>query len=172
MYPIQVTGILVVEAVLLWQTGNRHSPLFPKSMGMSALLSLGFMAVWMLASVVIWHIYRYKLWKPTRDTPVELNWDGRHKLATESVHFPGSVEEVINLVKDANQTNRRVKVVGAGHSWSDIAVPVDMHVSLDRLNKVLEVDKENKRVTVEAGIRLIDLYRALDNLDPPLALRK
>jgi L-gulonolactone oxidase len=52
-------------------------------------------------------------------------------------------------------------VVGAGHSWSPIAVPDDIAVSLDRLDTGLVLQPASRTVTVSAGMRLHALTRAL-----------
>eukprot|EP01138_Halocafeteria_seosinensis_P010437 gb/GECG01010655.1/.p1 GENE.gb/GECG01010655.1/~~gb/GECG01010655.1/.p1 ORF type:complete len:515 (+),score=14.16 gb/GECG01010655.1/:1-1545(+) len=136
----------------------------------SLILTIG-LPGWILGSLCLWHYYRHYLYKPTRAKPVVRNWDGRYTLAspTNSTYYPKSLYEVVQLVRQAKSSQRRLKVVGAGHSWNDIAKPHDIHVNLDNLNKIVEVDAANRRVTVEAGIRLCDLYSALDRLDPPLA---
>jgi L-gulono-1,4-lactone dehydrogenase len=73
---------------------------------------------------------------------------------------PASEDEVAELVRAASR-GARVKVVGAGHSWSDIACTDGMLLSLDRLDRVLEVHENRHEVTVEAGIRLRALNAAL-----------
>ena len=50
---------------------------------------------------------------------------------------------------------RRVKVAGAGHSFTDIACTDGVMVDLSRMNRVLAVDGDE--VTVEAGITLREL---------------
>ena len=52
-------------------------------------------------------------------------------------------------------------MVGAGHSFTDIACTDGVLVSLDRYNKVLDVDRANNTITVQAGIRLRELNEAL-----------
>jgi sugar-1,4-lactone oxidase-like protein len=55
-----------------------------------------------------------------------------------------------------------VKVVGSGHSFSDIADSEGAaQISLARCNRVLDVDQDRAVVMVEAGIRLSDLSRQL-----------
>ncbi|MDQ3758313.1 MAG: FAD-binding protein, partial [Actinomycetota bacterium] len=56
-----------------------------------------------------------------------------------------------------------VKVVGSGHSFTDIAVtPADaVQVVLDRCASVLSIDRAARRVTVEAGITIAALNRVL-----------
>lgn len=65
------------------------------------------------------------------------------------------------LVKAAADAGRRVKVVGAGHSWSAIAMTDGELVSLDDMQDLLAVDRERMTVTVQAGMRLWRLNDAL-----------
>uniref|UniRef100_A0A4W2DRS5 L-gulonolactone oxidase n=2 Tax=Bos TaxID=9903 RepID=A0A4W2DRS5_BOBOX len=62
----------------------------------------------------------------------------------------------------ARQQNKRVKVVGGGHSPSDIACTDGFMIHMGKMNRVLKVDTEKKQVTVEAGILLADLHPQLD----------
>lgn len=73
---------------------------------------------------------------------------------------PADEEEAAKLVADAAADGRRVRVVGAGHSWSPIAAPEDVAVTLDRLSGVVATG--SGWVRVKAGTRLRHLYRALD----------
>lgn len=65
------------------------------------------------------------------------------------------------MIAGAVAKGRRVKVVGAGHSFTDIACTDGVMISLDRYNRVLDVDHENQTITVQAGIRLGALNEAL-----------
>ncbi len=60
----------------------------------------------------------------------------------------------------------RVKPVGAGHSFSGIAVAPDVLLELDDLSGVVEVDRERKRVRLLAGTRLHQIPRLLAPLRP------
>lgn len=70
---------------------------------------------------------------------------------------PHNLEEIQKLVKLARRCRRRVVLVGCGHSPSDITCTSSWMVNLDNFQKVLNVDREQKRLTVEAGIRLRQL---------------
>lgn len=83
---------------------------------------------------------------------------------------PDSEGELVKTVRLAHATGKRIKVVGAGHSWSAIAVPDEILVSLDRLNSVLEIDRQTLRITVEAGMRLRDLNEHLANAGLALSI--
>jgi L-gulonolactone oxidase len=76
---------------------------------------------------------------------------------------PTSEPEIAQVVRDAASRGQRVKVVGAGHSFTDIACTDGVQVSLDDYNRVLDVDRANGKVTVQAGIRLGPLNEALAN---------
>jgi FAD-linked oxidoreductase len=71
------------------------------------------------------------------------------------VERPASEEELASLVAGA----RRVKVAGAGHSFTDIACTDGLMLDLSRMNRVLRVDGDE--VTVEAGITIRELAPAL-----------
>src|SRR5207245_1631468 len=57
-----------------------------------------------------------------------------------------------------------VKVIGAGHSFTDIACTSGYQVDLCNYNRVLSVDREAATVTVQSGITLGALNRELDAL--------
>lgn len=54
-----------------------------------------------------------------------------------------------------------VRVVGSGHSWSNVFVTDGTLLNLDALNSVISVDKASCKFRVQAGIRLHDLNRRL-----------
>jgi len=65
---------------------------------------------------------------------------------------PRNEEEVIRCVATARASGQKVKVVGAGHSWSPIGVPVDLALTLDGLSGIVE--RGDGWVRVRAGTRL------------------
>ena len=68
----------------------------------------------------------------------------------------------MQIVKDAYDNNRKVRVVAAGHSWSKIAQTEDIMIGLHEYSGIVEVDEHNLLVTVKAGTRLEDLSRLLE----------
>ncbi|XP_075779345.1 LOW QUALITY PROTEIN: L-gulonolactone oxidase-like [Pelodiscus sinensis] len=85
------------------------------------------------------------------------NWAQTYGSSPELYFQPTSVEEIREILDLARQRSKRVKVVGGGHSPSDIACTDDFMLHLGKMNKILKVDEEKRRVTVEAGILLSDL---------------
>lgn len=82
------------------------------------------------------------------------NWSGTHEVQTRNFHQPESVEELEKLVKEANEKRATIRPVGSGLSPNGIGLARAGMVNLALLDKVLEVDKEKKRVSVQAGIRV------------------
>jgi L-gulono-1,4-lactone dehydrogenase len=95
-------------------------------------------------------------------SPTWQNWSGRVRSTPERVAVPADVAEVGDVVKTAVRDGLRVKAVGSGHSFSEIAVADGVQVRLDRLDQLRDVDPGTGVVTLEAGI-------ALHRLTPLLA---
>ncbi|HUH01688.1 MAG TPA: D-arabinono-1,4-lactone oxidase [Kofleriaceae bacterium] len=89
------------------------------------------------------------------------NWSGVHRWRPHDYQEPSSEEQVVGLLARARAEGRVVKVVGGGHSWSDIAATDGVAVRLDRMNRVLELDLERAQITVEGGMRLRELNEHL-----------
>jgi glycolate oxidase len=72
----------------------------------------------------------------------------------EVVVKPGSAGEVAAIIKLANETRIPVTPRGAGSGLSGGAVPIygGILLSVENLNRILEVDLENLMVVVESGV--------------------
>ena len=97
-------------------------------------------------------------------TAVWKNWAGNQVANGLALHKPTSESEIVAIVDYARALKQHVKVVGHGHSFTDIAVTDGHIVSLDNYNRVLNVDREALEVTVESGIQLLELNERLDAL--------
>lgn len=82
------------------------------------------------------------------------NWAGNSRCEPDLVLEPRSRFEVVEIVRRAAAAGQRVKVVGAGHSFTAIACTDGVLLHLDHLDRVVDVDPVRRRVTVEAGITL------------------
>jgi FAD-linked oxidoreductase len=87
--------------------------------------------------------------------PTWTNWARQQRCAPERIEKPRSEDELIRAVTEA----RRVKVVGSGHSFTDIACTDGVLVDLSLMRDVRSV--EGNEVTVEAGIALNGLGEEL-----------
>ncbi|WP_280264304.1 D-arabinono-1,4-lactone oxidase [Nocardia abscessus] len=83
-----------------------------------------------------------------------VNWAGDQQCAPALLATPRSVEEVADLLADAEAAGRTVRVVGTGHSFTDAVLTDGTLLSLAKLNRVLDVDRASGLVRVEAGISL------------------
>lgn len=68
----------------------------------------------------------------------------------------------IKIIFLAKSDNKKIRVVGCGHSPSDICCTNDYMISLRYFNNVLSVDRERHTVKVEAGITFTELNAYLD----------
>jgi L-gulono-1,4-lactone dehydrogenase len=85
------------------------------------------------------------------------NWSRGQSCAPAEHVRPATRAEL----SEAVARGRAVRVAGAGHSFSGV-VPTDgTLLSLDRLDRVLDVDRDSGLVRAEAGIRLQRLVREL-----------
>ena len=90
------------------------------------------------------------------------NWAGNQRCVPTAVHVPTSVDELADLVRRAAAAGERVKVIGAGHSFTGAAMTDGHLVRLDALDRLLAVDGCD--VAVQAGIRLHALNEQLAGL--------
>ena len=91
------------------------------------------------------------------------NWAGSVAVRPRRYLEPTSEAEVAAIVRKTHARRGRVRVVGAGHSWTDAAACRDTMLRLDRMQRVLDVDYDRNVVTVEAGIRLHRLIEELQS---------
>ncbi len=89
------------------------------------------------------------------------NWAGNQRWVPAERVEPDSTAAVADTVRAAHRAERRVKVIGAGHSFTAAAATDGVQLSLDRLDRVVRVDPERCQVTVGAGIRLHQLNEQL-----------
>ncbi len=77
------------------------------------------------------------------------NWAGTYTYQARALYEPASIEELQEIVR----TSESLRVVGSGHSFSDIADTTGDQVSLRRLPRVFELDRRASTVTVDGGAR-------------------
>ncbi len=85
------------------------------------------------------------------------NWAGDQRCRPAAVAIPGSIEEISTAIVRAGAQERRVRVVGSGHSFSDITLTDGLQLRLDRLTRVLDLDRSSGLVRVQAGITIREL---------------
>lgn len=89
------------------------------------------------------------------------NWTGDQICHPASVVAPTTADEVATAIAHAAERDWNVRVAGAGHSFIDAVSTDGMLLSLDRMNRVLDVESSSGLVRVDAGITLNALNEAL-----------
>jgi FAD-linked oxidoreductase len=98
----------------------------------------------------------------TAAPPVWRNWTGDRACRPLELVHARSVDEVAALAARAEAEGERVRAVGSGCSYTDIAHGDGYLVSVDALDGVLEVDPAARLVRVGAGMKLRSLHHALE----------
>ncbi|MDQ1741847.1 MAG: alditol oxidase [Pseudonocardiales bacterium] len=87
--------------------------------------------------------------RPEPPAMPERNWADNVEFSAARYGRPASLAELRGLVADS----RRVRVLGAGHSFSQIGNTTGTLISLAGLPAVVEVDSAGRQVEVSAGLR-------------------
>jgi L-gulono-1,4-lactone dehydrogenase len=93
--------------------------------------------------------------------PAWRNWAGDQACTPAAIEHPASAAEVADAVRRAREAGRTVRVAGAGHSFTDAVLTDGTLLSLERMRRVLEIDRGSGLARVEAGITLNELSVAL-----------
>jgi len=92
-------------------------------------------------------------------------YDAQHvEHRPKAVVRPETVDQVIELVRLANQEGIPLTPRGAGTGLSGGSVPAQGGVVIDlcRMNRIVEIDRENLLATVETGVVTADLHAAVE----------
>lgn len=96
------------------------------------------------------------------------------KVCTDCVVVkPSTVEEIQEIMKYANENNVTVVARGGGTSLSGATVTImpSIIISIERMNKIVEVDETSLTVECEAGVtllQLVELFNKHDSLYFPI----
>jgi alditol oxidase len=81
------------------------------------------------------------------------NWAGNRVYAATRLHEPTSIDQLQSIVRAA----RSLRVLGSRHSFNDIADTTGELISLARMPRVFELDRDGRTVTVDGGVRYGEL---------------
>jgi len=88
------------------------------------------------------------------------NMQGGH---AEKLIVPESENEIADILREANEGKIPVTVSGARTGTVGGAVPFGGFViSLERLNEIISIDKQNRRAIVQPGVALADFQKAVE----------
>src|SRR5205085_2825358 len=105
-----------------------------------------------------------------RLSPTWHNHTGNQTCHPREIAAPASLDALVEVVRRAERERATVRAVGAGHSWSDVALTEGHLLEPDRLGGLLELDDGTLRpdargrrlVRVLGGTHLRELNAALD----------
>ncbi|PVZ94070.1 FAD-binding protein [Amnibacterium flavum] len=86
------------------------------------------------------------------------NWAGNYRFQATTVHRPGSLDELVDVVAGAS----RLRPLGTRHSFNDIADSPGSLVSLEAMPTDVTVDEARGVVWASGGMRYGDLARTLE----------
>lgn len=82
------------------------------------------------------------------------NWSGSVQFTPKEVKTPASIEELQAIVRECTKNRSTIRVVGSGHSFTDVVKTTGTLISLDNLQGVENIDKEKCQATALAGSKL------------------
>ncbi|MEG0259992.1 MAG: D-arabinono-1,4-lactone oxidase, partial [Lysinibacillus sp.] len=85
------------------------------------------------------------------------NWSENILAYPSEMCLPRSIEEVSQIVRQAREAKKTIRVTGAGHSFSAVAMPEQIAMSLHEMRGLIEVDKEAGEATLWAGTYLSEI---------------
>lgn len=97
------------------------------------------------------------------------NWAGNVKgMPTQSI-LPSDVKQLSNLIWNSQKQHKTIRVTGAAHSFSPVAKPDDIAISLHNMRGLIEIDPESKEATFWAGTYLYEIGPILEQFGLALA---
>ncbi len=90
------------------------------------------------------------------------NWAGDQRCRPAAVRYPASIDQLAEAIATGASQGRRVRVAGAGHSFSENVLTDGLMLKLDRMGEVIDVDRSSGLVRVQGGITIHALSRKLD----------
>ena len=83
--------------------------------------------------------------------------------SADAVYFPVNAEEIAEVIKDANRNKFHVTVSGARTGLTGGAAPEGgVILSLEKMNKIIQIDRDEKFAIVQPGVFLRDLQNEVE----------
>ena len=92
------------------------------------------------------------------------NWAGNFTADPSRYFKPNTVDDIVDIVKQANTQNpkQKIRVVGSSHSWSALAQTDGYMVDLENFSSI-SIDRSTGLVTVGAGALMMEVEAALSD---------
>lgn len=90
------------------------------------------------------------------------NWSGSYTAYPGHFYAPQTIEELCAIVKQHAHAKKTIRVTGAAHSFSPVALPEQSALTLHNMRGLIEVDKDNYTATFYAGTYLHEIGPLLE----------
>ncbi len=84
-------------------------------------------------------------------TQIWRNWSRSVSCEPNTFFAPTNQDDLIRLVKSAQHDDKKIRVVGSGHSFTPLVATTDTLISLKDYSGLLSVDKTAQTATLKAG---------------------
>jgi xylitol oxidase len=84
---------------------------------------------------------------------IRTNWAGNLEYSTSNFFRPQTIEELQESVRNCE----KLRVLGTRHCFNDVADSTENQITLERLDRVMELDEQARTVTIDAGINYGEL---------------
>jgi L-gulonolactone oxidase len=89
------------------------------------------------------------------------NWDRSLSWRPSAIHHPATEDDIIALIQQAIEQSARLKPIGSALSWSDVADIPSVAMRFDKMANVIDVDRDGRRITLQAGAPLAQVNDTL-----------
>jgi FAD-linked oxidoreductase len=89
------------------------------------------------------------------------NWAGNIECVAEHIFYPRTETEIVEIIQLATAEEKRIRVVGEGHSFSPLIATDHFIISLKYMAGIIHIDKENLLATAWAGTSINKANTAL-----------
>lgn len=102
--------------------------------------------------------------KQTEQRQTWSNWSGYQQASPQQILKPQSLSELQDIIRQSD----KIRVVGAGHSFTSLVCTDATLLSLDHLSGVVSTDEQNSIAEVWSGTRLFNLDQYLQPINQSL----
>ncbi len=82
------------------------------------------------------------------------NWAENVEWNPSEIGYPTSEEEIKQFVLNAINSNKKIRVIGSGHSFTSLCSTNHILISLDKYQGKIAINKEKNQATVKGGTKL------------------
>lgn len=98
---------------------------------------------------------------PIQKQPFWQNWARNVKCSPQAILYPRNEAEVISIIRQAKAEGQRIRVVGNGHSFSQVNQTEQLMLSLEQMQGLISIDEQKQEASCYAGTSINRLNKLL-----------